>query len=79
MELLDQMILKGLREGSLRSSDSGDIYQWVECRCYDALKRIRDIILDDQLSDDECFMKIEHIIMILEDLGSDGGIRHDFG
>ena len=27
----------------------------------------------------ECFIKIEEIIRLFESLGSDGGVRHDFG
>ena len=50
----------------------------VEMRCYNALKEIKAIIEDDRYSDKECFMKIEKIVCLLEDLGSDGGLRHDF-
>ena len=53
--------------------------QLVEMRCYTALKQIKSIIEDISLKDDTCFMKIEEIIKTLEDLGSDGGFRHDFG
>lgn len=47
--------------------------------CYRALVQIREIIQDDSLNDAECFYKIEEIIRLLERLGSDGGLRHDFG
>ena len=50
----------------------------IEMRCYNALKEIKAIIEDDRYSDKECFMKIEKIVCLLEDLGSDGGLRHDF-
>ena len=50
----------------------------VEMQCYNALKAIKSIIEDDSYSDKECFMKIEKIVCLLEDLGSDGGSRHDF-
>ncbi len=56
-----------------------DAEKMVETVCYRALCRIRDIIRDDSLSDKECFHKIEEIICTLEELGSDGGDRHDFG
>ena len=46
---------------------------------YQALKRIRDIIRDDSLRDEECFQQIEAIVCLLESLGSSGGTRHDFG
>jgi len=46
---------------------------------YKALEKIRAILADDALSDAECFRKIEAIVCVLEELGSDGGGRHDFG
>ena len=50
----------------------------VNDKCYEALQKIKTIIKDDSLSDKECFLKIEEIICVLEDLGSNGGNRHDF-
>ena len=44
-----------------------------------ALEKIRAILADDALSDAECFRKIEAIVCVLEELGGDGGGRHDFG
>jgi len=40
-----------------------------------ALQKIKTIIEDDSLSDFEC---IEKIVQIFEEIGSSGGIRHDF-
>ena len=51
----------------------------VELKCYEALRKIKEILEDDTLSDKECFLKIEEIVCILEELGSDAGKRHDFG
>ncbi len=51
----------------------------IELECYKALNNIKAIIEDDSLEDVECFMKIEKIICLLEDIGSSGGNRHDFG
>ena len=50
----------------------------VELQCYEALRRIKDILDDDTLEDDECFLKIEEIIRTFKDLGSNGGNRHNF-
>ena len=50
----------------------------VEGKCYCALKTIKEILEDDSLDDKECFLKIEEIISVLEFLGSDAGLRHDF-
>ena len=47
----------------------------VELQCYQALRTIKAIIEDDSLSE---FMCIEGIVRVLEQIGSDGGIRHDF-
>ena len=55
-----------------------DMAAVFEKECYRSLAKIRDIIRDDTLSDEDCFLKIEEIICILEEMGSDGGIRHDF-
>ncbi len=46
--------------------------------CYVALERIKEIIEDSSLEDDECFMQIENIVVLFETLGSDCGVRHDF-
>ena len=51
----------------------------VEIKSYAALCKIKSIIEDDTLDDPECFKKIEEIVSTLEFLGSDGGVRHDFG
>ena len=51
----------------------------VEQQCYQALCKIKDIIQDETLDDAECFARIEGIICTLEELGSNGGNRHDFG
>lgn len=51
----------------------------VEMECYQALTQIKAIIEDDSLADTECFAKIEAIVSTFEQLGSNGGNRHDFG
>ena len=51
----------------------------MEPECYKALQKIKAVIEDDSLEDEECFIKIEEIVRLFEALGSDGGIRHDFG
>ncbi len=43
-----------------------------------ALLRIRDILADGTLSDENCFHRIEAIVRLLEDLGIGCGDRHDF-
>lgn len=51
----------------------------VELKCYQALLQIKAVIEDEQLDDQACFQQIEKIVCILEDIGSNGGFRHDFG
>ena len=46
---------------------------------YRALRKIREIVRDDSLRDKECFQQIEEVICTLENIGSGGGSRHDFG
>ena len=50
----------------------------METAAYMALRNIKEIIHDERLEDDECFKKIEAIIIEFEALGSDGGFRHDY-
>lgn len=42
------------------------------------LKKIKAIIDDGSVNDDECFMKIEEIICLFKEIEIDGGNRHDF-
>ncbi len=56
-----------------------DAKEIVSMECYRALARIKEILEDERLEDEECFMKIEEIVCVLEDIGSDAGLRHDFG
>ena len=56
-----------------------DTAQIGELECYQALRRIKTILEDDTLEDSDCFRQIEEIVCVFENLGSDGGCRHDFG
>lgn len=82
MQLKDEILKKILEDEvenmALRNlaMNATDI---VESECYQALQKIKAIIEDDSLEDSECFLKIEQIVCIFEELGSNGGIRHDFG
>ena len=82
MELYKEILAHALSYGEVHITFPGqelNITQIVENECYQALQKIKAIIHDDSLEDAECFMKIEHIILTLEEIGSSGGIRHDFG
>ncbi len=55
-----------------------DINKIVSDKCYYALKSIKDILEDTSLDDKECFMKIEKIICVYEEIGMGVSFRHDF-
>ena len=56
-----------------------DATKIMELECYKTLRKIKAVIEDDSLEDEECFKKIEEIVCIFEEMGSSGGGRHDFG
>ena len=56
-----------------------DAAQLIEMKCYQAIQAIQQILSDDSLEDSECFYRIEEIVCALEEVGIDGGGRHDFG
>ena len=82
MELYKEIIVKILEQEDIHITFPNlkiNPSEIVEMKCYKALQKIKAIIEDDSLEDSECFMKIEAIVCLLEQLGSDGGNRHDFG
>ena len=82
MDLYKEILTHALMHEEIQitlPSQHSDLSKVLECTCYQALQRIKSIIHDDSLNDSECFMKIEAIICVLEEIGSSGGIRHDFG
>ncbi|MBQ8605205.1 MAG: hypothetical protein IJ408_00570 [Clostridia bacterium] len=52
--------------------------QIIESVCYQTLCQIRNTVRNPDLDDKECFERIEEIICTFENIGSDGGFRHDF-
>lgn len=80
MELYKEILAHALTYGEVKVTfPDMDISRIVEGECYKALQKIKAIIHDNGLEDAECFMKIEEIICTLENIGSSGGGRHDFG
>ena len=53
----------------------GELINSAACQ---ALEKIRGVLDDDRLDDQECFSRIEEIVKIYEEIGSDAGTRHDF-
>lgn len=78
MELYHQ-ILAEYFASSQKFDQEINTAQIVEGRCYQTLLKIKQIVENDGLSDDACFQRIEEIVCLLEDLGSNAGSRHDFG
>ena len=47
----------------------------ADCR---TLEEIREVLDDERLDEQNCFQRIEEIVILYEKLGSNGGSRHDF-
>lgn len=77
MDLYQELWLKHIL--SLDGKDNLSSKDFVHDTAYQALKQIKLILEDDQLDDSECFWRIEQIVRVFEDLGSNAGNRHDFG
>ena len=80
--LLRHMFVRALITGEIQVCFNGTgttVAEIIEGKCYQTLQQIREILDDHTLSDESCFERIEQIICAFEQLGSDGGSRHDFG
>ena len=64
---------------SLDGKDNLNPEDFVHDTAYQAIRQIKLILEDDQLDDSECFWRIEQIVRVFEELGSNAGNRHDFG
>ena len=81
MDLYKEILAHALTYGEVKITfpdQNCDLAKIVEGECYQALQKIKAIIQDDSLTDEECFLKIEEIVCVLESVGSGGGFRHDF-
>ncbi len=78
MELWKEILKRGLEDNSFKETSKDNIVDFIETKSYCALVEIKKIIEDNSLDDKECFMKIEEIICLFENIGSNGGSRHDF-
>ena len=82
MELYEEILADLLEHKGMRIAiciTKTDISKVVEGVCYQALQKIKTIIEDDSLEDVACFIRIEEIVSTLEEIGTNGGSRHDFG
>lgn len=78
MELYEEIILQYCRQERSVSLQNS-MQEIAEKECYKALKEIKAVLEDDCLNNNACFQKIEEIVCIFEQMGSNGGNRHDFG
>lgn len=78
MELYHQLLALHFAQ-SQRFDESIHAPEIVEGICYRTLCSIRGLLADDSLDDRECFQKIEQIVCLFEESGSNAGTRHDFG
>ncbi len=80
MELYEQMVLEIIRKNpEVLRIDTDEIRKQFENECYRTLEIIQRTLKDDTLNDEECFMRIEQIVSLYEEIGSECGVRHDFG
>lgn len=80
MRLYEEILLQAIRnseENILSSAFIPELAEIVESVSYKALCKIKQMIQDESLSDKECFQQIEEVICILEEIGSNGGERHN--
>lgn len=74
MELYEEIIINIIKNKQIIINAD----RIVEMECYKSMQKIKTIIEDDSLNDEECFIKIEEIVRVFEKLGSNAGDRHDF-
>ena len=74
MDLLKAIVLNLIEDNNIVVIDS-EIADKLYFKCYKALNAIREVIRNDDITDFEC---VERIVNIFDDLGSDGGNRHNF-
>lgn len=80
MELWKELLISGLQNESFEFDFINDkiLTEILESKCYKVLLRIKQVIEDEKLSDEDCFIKIDKIMGALEEdkVFCD---RHDFG
>ena len=82
MELFEEVLVRYLLGQKIQITFPDlhiDLNEVVKMQAYQALQAIKAVLEDDSLDDAACFQKIERIVAIFEEIGSDGGNRHDFG
>ena len=78
MELFKEILINILAKEEINISFSNlkfSAAEALELESYNTLQKIKAVIEDDSLADFEC---VENIVCIFEEIGSNGGGRHDF-
>ncbi len=80
MELWRELLISGLQNENYKFDYMNDkiLKEITENRCYKILLEIKQTIEDEKLTDQDCFIKIEKILCLLEKNGVFCD-RHDFG
>lgn len=84
MQLYEEILLHAVKQGKFSLTADQTIFsltadQTITNACYQALFEIKAVLENDHLTDEDCFWRIEEIVRIFEEIGSDAGSRHDFG
>ena len=78
MDFLKEILINILAKEKISisfSNSNSDLAEIIETKSFKALQKIKSIIEDNGLSDFEC---IERIVCVFEEIGSNGGDRHDY-
>lgn len=80
MELYKEILLKAITQQIYKVilSPEFSANEIIDSICYKTLLKIKEIIEDDAFDDSKCYIKIEKIVCLFEDIGSNGGNRHNF-
>lgn len=80
MELWRELLISGLQNENYKFDYMNDkiLKEITENRCYKILLEIKQTIEDKKLTDQDCFIKIEKILFLIEKNGVFCD-RHDFG
>ena len=77
MELYERILCEAIAKDVIPGLQL-DYAELLELKCYQAIRKIYEVVSDDRTDDPECFDRIEQIVSALDDLGIGGGGRHDF-
>ncbi len=80
MELWRELLINALQNktNNINYINDSVIKNIIDSECYKILLQIKQTINNDNLSDEECFYKIERLICLLEENNLFCN-RHDFG